>query len=88
MTDKEWKGTWNKDGTGGWHTKTEFLNKSPDVALFELKEKLYARRAEVARIQRDFLIQSRQEDYWHGVVGQCAKEEHFLVELLDLIERS
>jgi hypothetical protein len=88
MTDKEWKGTWNKDGTGGWHTKTEFLTKSPDVALVEVKEKLYDRLREVRRIQKDFLIQSRQDPIWEGIVGQCGKEEYFLVELLALIERS
>lgn len=67
---------------------TEFLTKSSDVALVEIKEKLYERLTEVRRIQNDFLIKSRQEDYWRGVVGQCSKEEHFLVNLLDLIERS
>lgn len=67
---------------------TEFLTKSPDVALVEVKEKLYERLTEVRRIQKDFQVQSRQEDIWHGIVGQCAKEEHFLIGLLDLIERS
>jgi hypothetical protein len=66
---------------------TEFLTKNPDVALVEVKEKLYERMAEVRRIQNDF----RDRVYdpkWEGIVGQCHKEERFLVELLDLIERS
>ena len=67
---------------------TEFLTKSPDVAIVEIKEKLYERITELRRIQKDFLIKSRQEDLWQGIVGQCAKEEQFLSDLLDLIERS
>ena len=67
---------------------TEFLTKSPDVALIEIKEKLYERLAELRRIQKDFAVRSRQEDLWQGIVGQCSKEETFLVGLLDLIERS
>ena len=66
----------------------EFLTKSPDVALIEIKEKLYARLAELRRIQHDFRQKSREEDLWQGIVGQCSKEERFLTELLDLIERS
>lgn len=67
---------------------TEFLTKNADIALVEVKEKLYERLSEVQRIQQDFLVRSRQEEIWRGVVGQCSKEEHFLKELLDLIERS
>jgi len=67
---------------------TEFLTKNADVALVEVKEKLYERLSEVQRIQQDFLVKSRQEDLWRGVVGQCSKEETFLKGLLDLIERS
>ena len=67
---------------------TEFLTKSADVALIEIKEKLYERLSEVRRIQNDFQVKSRQEDLWRGVVGQCSKEETFLTGLLDLIERS
>ena len=43
------------------------------------------RLTEVQRIQKDFAIKSREEDYWHGVVGQCSKEEHFLKELLSIL---
>lgn len=67
---------------------TEFLTKNPDVALVEVKEKLYERLSEVQRIQQVFLVKSRQGGSWRGVVGQWSKEEHFLKELLDLIERS
>ena len=66
----------------------EFLTKNPDVALVEVKEKLYERLAELRRIQKDFAVKSRQEDLWQGIVGQCSKEETFLTNLLDLIERS
>ena len=67
---------------------TEFLTKNADTALVEIKEKLYERLAELRRIQKDFAVKSRQEDLWQGIVGQCSKEEYFLNELLDLIERS
>jgi hypothetical protein len=67
---------------------TEFLTKSPDVALVEVKEKLYERLTEVRRIQKDFQVQSRIDPIWEGIVGQCGKEEYFLIGLLDLIERS
>lgn len=67
---------------------TEFLTKNADTAIVEIKEKLYERLAELRRIQSDFLIKSRQEDLWRGVVGQCGKEEQFLSKLLDIIERS
>ncbi len=43
---------------------------------------------EVRRIQADFFIKGKQYPYWEGVVGQCAKEEHFLVELLKLMENT
>ncbi len=67
---------------------TDTLTKSPDVALVEIREKLYERLKEVRRIQTDFQVKSRQEEVWRGIVGQCSKEEYFLKELLDLIERS
>ena len=67
---------------------TEFLTKNADTALVEIKEKLYERLAELRRIQKDFAVKSRQEDLWQGIVGQCSKEETFLTNLLDLIERS
>lgn len=67
---------------------TEFLTKNADTALVEIKEKLYERLAVLRRIQHDFREKSRQEDLWQGIVGQCGKEERFLTELLDLIERS
>ena len=67
---------------------TEFLTKSADVALIEIKEKLYARLAELRRIQHDFREKSRIDPLWEGIVGQCGQEERFLTELLDLIERS
>jgi len=66
----------------------EFLTKNADTALIEIKEKLYERLAEIRRIQGDFVNHARTEPIWEGIVGQCRNEEHFLIELLDLIERS
>lgn len=66
----------------------EFLTKNADTALIEIKEKLYERLAELRRIQGDFVNNARTEPIWEGIVGQCRNEEHFLIELLDLIERS
>ena len=43
---------------------------------------------EVRRIQADFFIKGKQYPYWEGVVGQCAKEEQFLVDLLKLMEKT
>lgn len=65
-----------------------FLTKSPDVAIVEIKEKLYERLSEIRRIKHDFAAQSRIDPIWEGIVGQCSKEEYFLSELLDIIERS
>ena len=67
---------------------TEFLTKSPDVALIEIKEKLYARLADLRRIKHDFAKTAKIDPIWEGIVGQCGQEERFLTELLDLIERS
>ena len=67
---------------------TEFLTKDADVALVEVKEKLYERLAEVRRIQHDFRTKSREDPLWEGIVGQCSKEETFLCKLIDMIERS
>ncbi len=51
-------------------------------------QKTQERLDEVRRIQADFFIKGKQYPYWEGVVGQCAKEEHFLVELLKLMENT
>jgi hypothetical protein len=67
---------------------TEFLTKNADVALIEIKEKLYERLAEIRRIKHDFAAQSRIDPVWEGIVGQCGSEERFLSKLLDTIERS
>ena len=67
---------------------TEFLTKNADTALIEIKEKLYNRLADLRRIQHDFAKTARIDPLWEGIVGQCNKEERFLSELLDLIERS
>jgi hypothetical protein len=67
---------------------TEFLTKNADVALVEVKEKLYERLSELRRIKHDFAAQSRIDPVWEGIVGQCGSEERFLTDLLDLIERS
>ena len=67
---------------------TEFLTKNADVALVEVKEKLYERLCELRRIKHDFAAQSRIDPVWEGIVGQCGSEERFLTDLLDLIERS
>ena len=52
----------------------------------EVIDMINKRLTELRRIQKDFAVRSRQEDIWHGIVGQCSKEEHFLVELLRVIE--
>ena len=54
----------------------------------DIIQKTQERLAEVRRIQTDFFIKGKQYPYWEGVVGQCAKEEHFLVELLKLMENT
>lgn len=66
----------------------ETLTKSPDVALVEIKEKLYDRLANLRKIKHDFAHTARIDPLWEGIVGQCTNEEHFIVKLLDLIERS
>ena len=67
---------------------TEFLTKSPDVAMVEVKEKLYTRLSDLRRIKHDFAQTARIDPIWEGIVGQCGNEERFLSELIDLIERS
>jgi hypothetical protein len=67
---------------------TDTLTKSPDVALVEIKEKLYDRLANLRKIKHDFAHTARIDPIWEGIVGQCTNEEHFLVKLIDLIERS
>ena len=67
---------------------TEFLTKSADVALIEIKEKLYERLAEIRRIKHDFAQTAKVDPVWEGIVGQCSQEERFLSNLLDMIERS
>ena len=89
MTEKVWQGTWNKDGTGGWHTKTEFLNKDPAKALLEIKEKLYERMD----ILRTCLGRALDPEYGMGYAAdlterQMMNELQFLENLLDKIERS
>ena len=54
----------------------------------EAIEKTKARLDEVRRIQTDFFITAKQYPYWEGVVGQCAKEEQFLISLLELMEKT
>jgi len=65
---------------------TEFLTKSPDVALVEIKEKLYKRLA----ILRPFIKNMEIDDYGPLDFTEAAyyNEVKFLEELLDLIERS
>jgi hypothetical protein len=67
---------------------TDTLTKSPDVALVEIKEKLYNRLADLRRIKHDFAQTAKIDPVWEGIVGQCGQEERFLTQLLDLIERS
>ena len=67
---------------------TEFLTKNADTALIEIKEKLYNRLADLRKIKHDFAHTARIDPIWEGIVGQCGNEERFLVELLDVIERS
>ena len=67
---------------------TEFLTKSPDVALIEIKEKLYNRLDDLRRIKHDFAQTAKIDPVWEGIVGQCGSEERFLANLLDMIERS
>lgn len=67
---------------------TEFLTKSADVALIEIKEKIYNRLAELRRIKHDFAKTAKIDPLWEGIVGQCGHKERFLTNLLDLIERS
>ena len=67
---------------------TEFLTKSADVALIEIKEKLYERLANLRKIKHDFAHTAKIDPIWEGIVGQCTNEEYFITNLLDLIERS
>ena len=67
---------------------TEFLTKNADVAIVEIKEKLYERLAEIRRIKHDFAGHARLDPLWEGIVSQCGSEERFLAGVLDIIERS
>jgi len=67
---------------------TDTLTKNADTALVEIKEKLYERLANLRKIKHDFAHTARIDPIWEGIVGQCTNEEHFIVKLLDLIERS
>jgi hypothetical protein len=67
---------------------TDTLTKSPDVALVEIREMLYNRLAELRRIKHDFAHTARIDPIWEGITGQCTKEEYFITELLNIIERS
>lgn len=64
----------------------EFLTKNPDVALVEIKEKLYARLANL----RPFIQDMEIDEYGPLDFTEAAyyNEVKFLEELLDLIERS
>ena len=66
---------------------TDTLTKSPDVALVEIKEKLYERLANLRKIKHDFAHTAKIDPIWEGIVGQCTNEEYFLTNLLALIER-
>lgn len=48
---------------------TEFLTKSADVALIEIKEKIYNRLAELRRIKHDFAKTAKIDPLWEGIVG-------------------
>lgn len=62
----------------------QFLTKSPDVALVEIKEILYERMK-----KRNELLDVIPSDDWdHGYDRGIKDELKFLSELLDLIERS
>ena len=62
---------------------TEFLTKSPDVDIVEIKEKLYDRLTHVRKIDDS-------ETFFEGLEKAMSgqTEEQFLAELLDIIERS
>lgn len=64
------------------------LTKNADVALVEVREKIYNRLTNLRQIQHDFREKAGIEPIWEGIVGQCKQEERFLSELLDAIERS
>lgn len=65
---------------------SEFLTKSPDVALVEIKERLYDRLA----ILRPIIQRMEIDDYGplDFTEAAIASEVKFLEGLLDLIERS
>lgn len=65
---------------------TEFLTKNADVALVEIKEKLYER----LYILRPYIQRMEIDDYGplDFTEAAIASEVKFLEELLDLIERS
>ena len=54
---------------------TDTLTKNPDVALVEIKEKLYERLANLRKIKHDFAHTARIDPVWEGIVGQCTNEE-------------
>ena len=66
----------------------EFLTKNADVALVEVKEKIYEQLGAVRRMKHDFAGHARIDPVWEGILTRCNTEERFLSELLDLIERS
>ena len=65
---------------------TKFLTKNPDVALVEIKEKLYERLGKL----RPFIANMEIDEYGPLDFTEAAvyNEVKFLEELLDLIERS
>ena len=65
---------------------SEFLTRNADVALVEIKEKLYQRLA----ILRPYIKDMEIDDYGplDFTEAAIANETKFLEELLDLIERS
>lgn len=63
----------------------EFLTKNADVALVEIKEKLYER----LRSRRNYAAQEPLKDqYFKGLQKGALSEIEFIESLLDLIERS
>jgi hypothetical protein len=64
---------------------TEFLTKNADVALVEVKEKLYER----LRNRTNYAAQDPLKDpYYKGLQKGALSEVEFLKGLLDIIERS
>lgn len=63
----------------------EFLTKNADVALVEIKEKLYER----LRSRLNYAAQEPLKDqYFKGLQKGALSEIEFIESLLDLIERS